>query len=70
MGKVIGEVQYAKFKTGARLTRREAMRAQCYECNGFEEGREDCRGISCPLYQFFPYRGRTPGESSKDKFEK
>ncbi len=47
---------YEKFKKGETLTLKQAILAQCYVCNGIEEGGEDCRGRSCPLYQFMPYR--------------
>jgi len=53
-----GQVEYKKFKEGKPLTRKQAMLAQCYMCNGEEEGGVDCQGMSCPLYQYFPYKGR------------
>lgn len=56
MGFVKGQVQYKKWKNGCKLTRREAMLANCYSCNGFEDSNVDCLGEkSCPLYQFSPY---------------
>jgi len=58
MGKIKGQSEYRKFQEGRPLTRKEAILAQCYVCNGEEEGVEDCKGISCPLYAFFPYRGK------------
>jgi len=48
--------QYEKFKKGQSLTPKQAILAQCYECNGGPEGGEDCLGVSCPLYQYMPYR--------------
>ena len=51
-----GKIQYDKFKNGEPLTFKGAILAQCYECNGSEEGGEDCLGVSCPLYQYMPYR--------------
>ncbi len=57
MGKIKGQQQYEKWQSGAKLTRREAMLAHCYECNGFEQGGEDCHGAkNCPLYAYFPYK--------------
>ena len=42
---------YLKFKKDEGLTRKEAMDAQCYECNGYSvEKKDDCLGVSCPLY--------------------
>lgn len=55
--KVKGKVQWDKFLRGEALSRSEAIKAQCYQCNGEEEGGEDCLGGNCPLYGFFPYKG-------------
>jgi len=54
--RIKGAREYAKFKAGKNLTRKEAMLAQCYVCNGLEESRADCQGTSCPLYPFRPKR--------------
>ena len=54
-----GSRQYKLFQEGKPLTRKGAILAQCYVCNGEEEGGEDCLGgETCPLYQHFPYRGK------------
>ena len=52
-----GQNAYENFMSGGRNTRKEAMLAKCYECMGlYGEGKEDCLGKSCPLYQYYPYR--------------
>lgn len=52
----MSKAAYQKFKAGKRLTRKQAMDAQCYECNGFSTlPGHDCLGISCPLYQWSPW---------------
>ena len=54
MGKLKGQGEYEKFKEGMPLTYKQAIKAQCYVCNGEEEGSfVDCQGRSCPLYPFF-----------------
>ncbi len=58
MGKIKGEREYNKFKSGDKLTRKQAILAQCYVCNGLEESAEDCEGKSCPLYQYHHYRNK------------
>ncbi len=59
MGQIKGAAQYEKWRAGKRLTRKEAMLAQCYICNGEKEGAEDCLGEkTCPMYQYFHYRGK------------
>lgn len=63
MGKIKGQLEYQKFKEGKLLTRKEAILAQCYICNGGEGSSEDCMGDSCPLYQYQPYRGKRKPES-------
>jgi len=65
MGKTKGQSEYKKFEEGKPLTRKEAILAQCYICNGEEEGAEDCKGISCPLYDYFPYKGKKGMPDSK-----
>ena len=59
MGAIKGALQYEKFKRGESLTRKGAMLAQCYICNGEEESAVDCQGKSCPMYQYFHYRNKT-----------
>lgn len=63
MGKIKGQLEYRKFKDGKPLTRKEAILAQCYVCNGEEASSEDCLGRNCPLYQYQPYKGKRKRES-------
>jgi hypothetical protein len=56
MGIIKGRNQYTKWKQGKKLTRKEAMLAMCYECNGLDESNVDCGCAgSCPLYIYSPY---------------
>lgn len=50
-----GLKEYERFKRGESLTHKQAILAQCYVCNGLDEGGDDCNGEDCPLYQFMPY---------------
>lgn len=50
-----GGREYERYKKGETLSHKQAILAQCFVCNGLEEGGEDCLGKSCPLYQFMPY---------------
>jgi hypothetical protein len=59
VSKLRGAREYDKFIGGKPLTRKEALLAQCYICNGMEESGEDCLGKSWPLYQYQPYRKRS-----------
>ena len=56
MGQIKGAKEYKIFQEGGHLTRKGAMLANCYMCNGLEESAEDCRGKSCPIYPYQPYR--------------
>lgn len=56
MARIKGRLQYENFKKGKSLTRKGAMLANCYMCNGEDESNVDCQGSkSCPLYQYSPY---------------
>lgn len=55
MGVIKGANFFRKFKEGKRLTRKQAMLAKCYECNGEEEGGSDCNVDTCPMYAYQHY---------------
>lgn len=58
MGILKGQKEYEKFKEGKELTRKQAILAQCYVCNGQKDSSEDCLGEkTCPLYGHSPYKG-------------
>lgn len=57
MGMIKGQREYLKFKKGEKLTRTQAVKANCYICNGLEDSKVDCQGTECPLYPFQPYKG-------------
>lgn len=61
-----GFSQFEKFKGGKSLSPMGAILAQCYECNGGSEGGVDCLGVSCPLYQYMPYRKGRQKKVRKD----
>jgi len=58
MGLIKGQREWQRFEAGEKLTRAEAMKALCWDCNGREDSRVDCRGFHCPLYQYAPYRSK------------
>lgn len=50
--RIKGAKEYKAFIEGKKLTRKQAIFANCFICNGLEEGTEDCLGEkSCPIYQ-------------------
>jgi len=51
-----GKSSFSKFERRESLSRKQAMEAQCYECNGYSfEKVDDCKGFNCPLYQWSPW---------------
>ena len=56
MAKIKGFKEYTKWELDHNsVTMKESILAQCYQCNGFEEGSKDCGSRVCPLYKFHPY---------------
>ena len=58
MGMIKGQREWDKFKRGEDLSRTECIKAHCYDCNGREDSRIDCKGFNCPLYRYQPYRSK------------
>lgn len=56
MSNIKGSREYKKFMDGEKLTRKEAMLAMCYDCNGGEESRTDCLSDKCPMYDYRTYK--------------
>lgn len=44
-----------------KVTRTGAILAHCHQCMGYyQDGKEDCQTLGCPLYPFMPYRKLDP----------
>jgi len=64
---VSGRRELIKHLKGERISRGEALRAKCYECNGgYPDGAFDCEIEGCPLYPFNP-KGPMSGAIKKGK---
>lgn len=51
-----GGRELKQYLYGKRLTRKQAIKAICYDCMGYySDGRQDCELPDCPLYGFMPY---------------
>ena len=51
-----GKNEYLKWLEGGKLTRKEAMDANCYLCMGYYlDGKEECTVSLCPARDFMPY---------------
>jgi len=55
MGQLRGAKEYSHFIKGKKLTRAQAMRAKCYECNGLYESKANCLVDTCPMYAYRLY---------------
>ena len=49
-----GRRELIKHLEGTRITRGQAIKAKCYDCNGMGEF-GDCDMVGCPLLPFSPY---------------
>ncbi len=58
IARIIGGKEFKQFLLGKRLTRAQAMKAKCYECNGEADSGADCAVDTCPLYRYHPHRER------------
>ena len=53
-----GKLDMLNYLAGKRLTRRYAIRAKCYDCDGMGETGQ-CEITTCSLYPFSPYKEKT-----------
>ncbi|MGD0236848.1 MAG: hypothetical protein ABSC55_20200 [Syntrophorhabdales bacterium] len=53
-----GKREYLAFLRGERLTLKQRVLANCYECTGmYTDGREDCEQMeTCVFHVYMPYR--------------
>ncbi|MCR4307365.1 MAG: hypothetical protein NUV80_02305 [Candidatus Berkelbacteria bacterium] len=52
-----GRTELIKHLDKKRLTAKQAVIAQCYDCmGGYTDGKYSCDKPDCPLYPFMPYR--------------
>jgi len=48
-----GKTNLINFLEGKHNTRKEAIYAYCYDCQGYcEDGRVECEQLQCPLYSY------------------
>ena len=57
-----GKSELIKYLTGKRLTRNQAIKAKCYDCNGMGE-QATCDIETCALYPYSPYKSKTLGHT-------
>lgn len=52
-----GKNELLKHLRGEKITRTQAVKAKCYDCNGMGELNE-CHITDCPLLPYSPYRSK------------
>lgn len=58
-----GRKELQKHVNGGKLTPKEAILADCYECmGGYTDGIYSCGIPACPLYSYMPYRDKKADE--------
>jgi hypothetical protein len=51
----VGKLDLIAHLQGKRLTRKQAIKAKCYECNGMGE-QADCDMEDCSLFPYSPFK--------------
>ena len=57
-----GKKELVKHLEGGKITRSQAVKAKCYDCNGMGES-GDCDIESCSLYPFSPFKMKVSAKS-------
>ena len=50
-----GKTDLINHLKGIRITRQQAIRAKCFDCDGMGDS-GSCELINCPLYPYSPYQ--------------
>lgn len=57
----VEEIDEGSTEVKAKITAHRAILLQCWHCMGFyNDGKEDCECVRCPLYPFMPYAKKEP----------
>ena len=59
-----GKSELIKYLSGKRITRQQAIKAKCYDCDGYGESGE-CELNHCSLFQYSPYTDKSNEEMQK-----
>jgi hypothetical protein len=62
-----GKTNLINFLEGKHITRKEAISAYCYDCQGYcEDGRVECEQLQCPLYSYSQFNKYNINKSDKE----
>ena len=66
-----GKAEYLKWLEGGKLTRKEAMDANCFLCMGyFLDGKAECTVSLCPMRDYMAYNPKRIKRPVSDKTKK
>ena len=64
-----GKSRLIKYLNGEHITRKDAIYAYCYDCQGYcEDGKVECDQTQCPLYTYSQFNKYNIGKSDKEWF--
>ena len=62
----IGKPRLIKHLNGEHITRKEAIYAYCYDCQGYcEDGKVECDQLQCALYPYSQFNKYNINKSEK-----
>jgi len=64
-----GKSKLISYLKGEHITRKEAIYAYCYDCQGYcEDGKAECEQTQCPLYAYSQFNKYNINKSEKEWF--
>jgi len=66
--KARGQKELIRFYQGEKMTMKQAILANCYQCLGYYESSgsdKDCKNMDCPIYFYMPYSSHKKTHSDK-----
>ena len=62
-----GKSKLISYLKGEHITRKEAIYAYCYDCQGYcEDGKKECDQLQCPLYPYSQFNKYNIDKSDKE----
>ena len=63
----VGKSRLIKYLNGEHITRKDAIYAYCFDCQGYcEDGKFECEQLQCPLYPYSQFNKYNVGKSDKE----
>ena len=63
----VGKSRLIKYFQGEHITRKDAIYAYCFDCQGYcEDGKFECDQLQCPLYPYSQFNKYNIDKSDKE----